>query len=331
MAREPGEAGPERGRAMAAADVAVFEALRPLLTGLAYRMLGEVQEAEDAVQDAYLRWDGADRAAVEEPRAWLTKVVTNLCLTRLTSARARRESYAGAWLPEPVPGGPPAPGAPFGTLGALGPLETVQQRDSVSLALLSLMEALTPAERAVFVLREAFAYPHREIAGILEVTEAASRQLHHRARLRVAAAERRFAPDGAEWRRLVERFLDAAARGDMAALEELLAADVVAWSDGGGKVSAARRPVAGRDRVARFLLGVAGRTAGLAPGTFTAAVEDVNGGPAVVGRLDGTVVVIAALEVSGGLITAVHSVLNPDKLAYASRVLSHPGGPSGPS
>lgn len=152
-------AEPAGTRPMEAARVAEFEALRPTLMGIGYRMLGEVQEAEDAVQDAYLRWDGADRAAVEEPRAWLIKVVTNLCLSRLTSARARRESYAGPWLPEPVPAAAQA--------AAAGPLETVQQRDSVSLALLTLMESLTPAERAVFVLREAFGYPHREIAEIL--------------------------------------------------------------------------------------------------------------------------------------------------------------------
>ncbi|MFG2090695.1 MULTISPECIES: sigma-70 family RNA polymerase sigma factor [unclassified Spirillospora] len=151
---------------MAAGEAAEFEAMRPRLTGIAYRMLGEVQEAEDAVQDAFLRWNRTDRAAAEEPRAWLTKVVTNLCLNRLTSARARRESYIWPWLPEPVPAAAPGP---------LEPLETVQQRDSVSLALLTPMESLTPAERAVFVLREAFAYPHRQIADILEVSEASSR------------------------------------------------------------------------------------------------------------------------------------------------------------
>src|SRR5690242_1638883 len=144
--------------------IAEFEAERPWLLGIAYRMLGEVQEAEDTVQDAYLRWTAADRTDVDSPRAWLTKAVTNLCLNRLDSARARRETYVGPWLPEPVLAGP-----------VLGPLETVEQRDTVSVAMLTLMERLTPAERAVFVLREAFGYPHHEIAGMLDVTDAASR------------------------------------------------------------------------------------------------------------------------------------------------------------
>jgi RNA polymerase sigma-70 factor (TIGR02957 family) len=308
------------------AGLAAFEELRPRLTGLAYRMLGEVQEAEDAVQDAYLRWSGTDRAAVEEPRAWLIKVVTNLCLNRLASARARRETYAGPWLPEPVPGG-------AGGLGArvLGPLETAEQRDSVSLALLALMESLTPAERAVFVLREAFGYRHRDIAGVLDVTETASRQLHRRARQRVASAERRFAPPGERWRRLVERFLDAAVRGDLAALEALLAEDVVAWSDGGGKVSAARNAVTGRTRVARFLLGVARRAADLPAGSLEPSIEEVNGVPALAVRVDGELTMIVVLEASGDRATAVHAVLNPDKLAFAARALSRSGRLPGPS
>ncbi|MEU9019567.1 RNA polymerase sigma-70 factor [Actinomadura sp. NPDC048394] len=307
------------------AGLAAFEGLRPRLTGLAYRMLGEVQEAEDAVQDAYLRWNGTDRAAVEEPRAWLIKVVTNLCLNRLASARARRETYTGPWLPEPVPGA--------GGLGArvLGPLETAEQRDSVSLALLTLMESLTPAERAVFVLREAFGYKHRDIAEVLDVTETASRQLHRRARQRVASAERRFAPPGERWRRLVERFLDAAVRGDLAGLEAILAEDVVAWSDGGGKVTAARNAIAGRTRVARFLLGVARRAADLPGASLEPSIEEVNGVPALAVRVDGELTMIAVLEASGDRVTAVHAVLNPDKLGFAARALSRSGRLPGPS
>jgi RNA polymerase sigma-70 factor (ECF subfamily) len=307
------------------AGLAAFEELRPRLTGLAYRMLGEVQEAEDAVQDAYLRWNGTDRAAVEEPRAWLIKVVTNLCLNRLASARARRETYTGPWLPEPVPGA--------GELGArvLGPLETAEQRDSVSLALLTLMESLTPAERAVFVLREAFGYKHRDIAEVLDVTETASRQLHRRARQRVASAERRFAPPGERWRRLVERFLDAAVRGDLAGLEAILAEDVVAWSDGGGKVTAARNAIAGRTRVARFLLGVARRAADLPGASLEPSIEEVNGVPALAVRVDGELTMIAVLEASGDRVTAVHAVLNPDKLGFAARALSRSGRLPGPS
>jgi RNA polymerase sigma-70 factor (ECF subfamily) len=308
------------------AGLAAFEELRPRLTGLAYRMLGEVQEAEDAVQDAYLRWSATDRAAVEEPRAWLIKVVSNLCLNRLASARARRETYAGPWLPEPVPAGADGLGA-----RVLGPLETAEQRDSVSLALLALMESLTPAERAVFVLREAFGYRHRDIAGVLDVTEAASRQLHRRARRRVASAERRFAPPDERWRRLVERFLDAAVRGDLAGLEAVLAEDVVAWSDGGGKVSAARKAVTGRARVARFFAGVARRALDLPGASLEPSIEEVNGVPALAVRVDGELTMIAVLEASGDRVTAVHAVLNPDKLAFAARALSRSGRLPGPS
>ncbi|MFB6938557.1 sigma-70 family RNA polymerase sigma factor [Streptomyces chartreusis] len=152
-----------------------FETHRPRLFGLAYRMLGSAHEAEDTVQDAYLRFSGADRGAIEHPAAWLARVVTNLCLTRLTSARARREQYVGPWLPEPV----------ITSDGTLGPLESAEQRDAVSLAMLVLLERLTPTERAVYVLREAFAYGHREIAEVLELTEANCRQLYRRAVQRV--------------------------------------------------------------------------------------------------------------------------------------------------
>jgi RNA polymerase sigma-70 factor (TIGR02957 family) len=290
-------------------NVEAFEQWRPLMMGIAYRMLGEVHEAEDAVQDAYLRWSRAE--AIEAPAAWLTKVVTNLCVNRLTSARARRESYVGTWLPEPVPAAE----------GAFGPMETVEQRETVSLALLSLMENLTPAERAVFVLREAFAYPHREIAEIIDVSEAASRQLHSRARKHLGDVSPRFDPDPGEVRRLVERFVAAAVQGDVGGLEALLAEDVVAWSDGGGKVTAARRLIVGRDRVIRFVAGVVGRLGPVEP-----AFEEVNGHLALVGRLDGTPVIVADFEVSRGRIVALRNVLNPDKL----RRLSHSGASPGP-
>src|SRR6266700_3976369 len=191
--------------------VAEFEAERSWLLGVAYRMLGEVQEAEDMVQDAYLRWTAADRTAVESPRAWLTKTVTNLCLSRLTSARARRESYVGPWLPEPVLTG-------HGGDAVLGPLETVEQRDTVSVAMLTLMERLTPAERAVFVLREAFGYPHHEIAEMLDITDIASRQLHTRARRHLSERDRHRPADPSATRELVERFLEAAFQGDLAGL-----------------------------------------------------------------------------------------------------------------
>jgi RNA polymerase sigma-70 factor (ECF subfamily) len=293
------------------ATVEEFEKQRPRLLGLAYRLLGEVGEAEDAVQDAYLRWSAADHTRIAAPPAWLAKVVTNLCLNRLMSARARREAYLGPWLPEPVLTGLSGNGAGM----ILGPLETVEQRDSVSLALLMLMETLTPAERAVFVLREAFSYSHQEIAEILDLTEAGSRQLQHRARQRLGDPERRFEPVHGQWQRLVERFLGAAVEGDVAGLTEMLAEDVIAWSDGGGKASAARRPIFGRDKVLRSILGLLARHAD----GMEISIEEVNGAPGLVGRADGALTAIVAFELVDDTITGLYSVLNPDKLALANR------------
>ncbi|WP_079169120.1 MULTISPECIES: RNA polymerase sigma-70 factor [unclassified Streptomyces] len=294
-----------------------FESHRPRMFGLAYRMLGQAEEAEDVVQDAFLRWSGADRSAVERPGAWLAKVVTNLCLNRLTSARARREQYPGPWLPEPVATGD----------GTLGPLESAEQRDTVSTALLMLLERLTPTERAVYVLREAFAYSHREIAGVLDVSEANSRQLYRRAAARVAEAEprRTDAADERRLRELVEAFVAAAREGDMAGLEKLLAADVTFWSDGGGVVTAARRPIEGRDKVLRFLMG----TPMQATAALRLAVAELNGVPALVAWAGDTVAAAATFEARGGAVTAVRSVLNPEKLTYVGRQLSHPGAPAG--
>jgi RNA polymerase sigma-70 factor (TIGR02957 family) len=293
---------------------AEFQAERGRLFGLAYRLLGSAADAEDVVQDAFVRWHGADRASIAAPSAWLAKVVTNLCLNRLSSAAARRERYVGPWLPEPVLTGD----------GTLGPMERAQQRESVSLGLLVLLERLTPAERAVFVLREAFGYGHRDIAGILDLSEANCRQLHRRARQRVAGASPRFRPGRRQWRDLVERFLAAARDGDVRALEQALAADVVAWADGGGQVTAARRPVAGRRRVARYLAGAFGRFASGLDLTLT----EVNGEPAVLGWAGETLLGLTVLEISGGRITALRTIANPDKLRYAQRQaarLSHSG------
>ncbi|MDT0437095.1 MULTISPECIES: RNA polymerase sigma-70 factor [Streptomyces] len=284
-----------------------FESHRSRLFGLAYRMLGSAHEAEDTVQDAYLRFSGADRAAIEHPAAWLAKVVTNLCLNRLTSARARRESYVGDWLPEPV----------ATSDGALGPLESAEQREAVSMAMLVLLERLTPAERAVYVLREAFGYGHQEIAGVLELGEANCRQLYRRAVRRVGEPETRFEPAPERWEELVTSFLTAARDGDLSALERRLSADVVWWSDGGGKVRAALRPIAGRAKVARFLAGGGPRfTGGL---VFSPA--EINGGTALVARSGETVVAVLVFDIRDGLITRVRSVVNPEKLEYVGRQL----------
>ncbi|MGK8511539.1 RNA polymerase sigma-70 factor [Nocardia asiatica] len=282
-----------------------FEGHRPRLFALAYRMLGSATEAEDAVQETYLRWDGADRAQIRSAEAWLTTALVNLCRTWLVSARARRETYVGPWLPEPVPT----------ARGELGPLETVEERELVSLALLAALERLTPVERAVFVLREAFGYAHREIANMLDVTETNSQQIFRRAGRRVREGRTRFAIPAEHANELVERFLKAARDGDIEALERMLAADVSATADGGGQVSAARRPVVGANQVARYL---AGLLRWEVPG-MRLLVEEVNGAPAAVARVDGAPLVVVGIEVADGAVTALRLIVNPEKLSYLAR------------
>lgn len=286
------------------APVAEFEARRGRLFGLAYRMLGSAAEAEDVVQDAYLRWGRAVRADIVRPDAWLAKVVTNLCLTRLTSARAEREQYVGPWLPEPV------------RTDDLGPLETVAQRDSVSYAVLVLLERLTPAERAVFVLREAFGYSHGEIAALMDLSEANTRQLYRRASVHLAERRRRFEPDRTTRERLTRSFLTAATTGDLAALEQLLARDVTSWADGGGRAPTARRPVKGRAEVARYLAGSWRKV----PGGVHFTVADVNGGTGILADVDGTVYGAVVLEFDDTRIAAIRVVANPAKLSHLGAV-----------
>jgi RNA polymerase sigma factor (sigma-70 family) len=288
---------------VAGEKLALFEASRPRLFGLAYRMLGEAVEAEDVVQDAYLRWERSEAVAV--PEAWLTKVVSNLCRNRLTSARARRERYVGSWLPEPI----------LVADRGLGPSETVEQRDTLSLGMLVLLERLTPPERLAFVLREAFGHSHREIAEILEVDEAHARQLHHRARRQVGTPRKRFTATPEQGRKMVERFLAAAADGDVAGLEQLLADDVVAWFDGGGKVGRPRPPVIGRAQVVRYLIGWVGH-----PRAANAEITigAVNGEPAVLVHEAGRLFCVIVPELTDDGIVAVRTIANPDKLTFAA-------------
>jgi len=289
----------------------VFEAERRRLFGLAYRMLGSAADAEDVLQDAFLRWAAADRAAVAEPAAWLTAAVTNLCVTFLTSARVRRERYPGPWLPEPVLTGADD--------GPLGPLETAEQRESVSMALLMLCERLTAPERAVLILHEAFGYRYREIAGILGRSEAACRQLRRRAAERLGAARPGLGParppDPARWQRLVSQFLAAAAAGDVAGLEQVLADDVVYWSDGGGRVPAALRPVRGRAKVARLFAAVTSRVASVTQ----ISVTEVNASPALLVWEGDTLLAVLIPQVADGAITSVYMIANPGKLARTAR------------
>ncbi|MEH0969947.1 RNA polymerase sigma-70 factor [Micromonospora sp. CPCC 205546] len=292
-------------------DVERFEATRPRLEAIAYRLLGSATEAEDAVQETFLRWQAADVERIEVPEAWLTKVLTNLCLNQLTSARARRETYVGQWLPEPLLAGDPM----------LGPAETAEQRESVSYAVLTLLERLAPGERAVYVLREAFGYPHREIAAILDITEAASQQLLHRARKHVADGRARTEIDAAAARRVVEEFLAAATGGRVEPLVRLLTEDAIAVGDGGGKVPARARAFEGAVAVAKFLWGLfrPGKAKrALVGGTPEVHAWTANGDPAVVAVIDGRVVGIMCLEVTAEGIAALRAQGNPDKLERAT-------------
>ncbi|MER7459328.1 RNA polymerase sigma-70 factor [Micromonospora sp. NPDC126480] len=292
-------------------DVDRFEASRLRLEAIAYRLLGSAGEAEDAVQETFLRWQAADVDRIEVPEAWLTKVLTNLCLNQLTSARARRETYVGQWLPEPLLAGDPM----------LGPADTVEQRESVSYAVLALLERLSPNERAVYVLREAFDYQHREIAEILDVTESASQQLFHRAKKHIAAGKARTEVDGAAARRVVEEFLAAAGSGQVERLVRLLTEDATAIGDGGGKVPARAKAFEGAVAVAKFLRGLF--TPGEAKRAIVGGAPEVhlwtaNGEPAVVAVVDGRVVGVMCLEVTADGIAAVRNQVNPDKLERAT-------------
>ncbi|MCP9985434.1 RNA polymerase sigma factor SigJ [Streptomyces sudanensis] len=295
-------------------DVDRFEVARPRLGAIAYRLLGSAAEAEDAVQETFLRWQAADAERVEVPEAWLTKVLTNLCLNQLASARARRETYVGQWLPEPLLDGDPM----------LGPADTAERRESVSYAVLALMERLSPAERAVYVLREAFDYPHREIAAILDITESASQQLLHRARKHVADGRRaRPGVDEAAARRIVEEFLTAATGGRIEPLLRLLTEDAVAIGDGGGKVPARTRPLEGALAVAKLMRGLfrpSPAKRAVVGGPAEVHLATANGGPAVVVVAGGRVVGVLCPEVTAEGITALRSQANPDKLVRATAV-----------
>src|SRR3954454_16035541 len=292
-------------------DVDRFELSRPRLEAIAYHLLGSANEAQDVVQEAFLRWHAADVDRVEVPEAWLTKVLTNLCLNRLTSARARRETYVGRWLPEPLLAGDPM----------LGPAETAEQREAVSYAVLTLLERLSPNERAVYVLREAFDYPHREIAELLDITEAASQQIFHRARKHVEKATSRPAIDTAAAQRIVEEFLAAATSGQTDELVRLLTKDAIAVGDGGGKAPARTKAFAGAVAVAKFVRGMftsAGAKRLIVGGSPEVYAWTANGEPAVVAAVEGRVVAIMCLEVTAEGIAACRTQANPDKLERAT-------------
>jgi RNA polymerase sigma-70 factor (ECF subfamily) len=282
--------------------VADFERHRRLLFSIAYRMLGSVADAEDILQDAFIRWQHASKTEVKSPKAFLITVVTRLCINYLQSARARREQYVGEWLPEPLV-----------TDLESQPLRTVQVDESVSMALLLLLERLTPVERAVFLLQEIFDYTHAEIAKTLELTEANCRQLLRRAREHVRLARPRFRASVKEHHKVLEHFQEAAATGNMDGLLALLSFDVVLHSDGGGKAPAFPLPIYGPDEVARAVVQGLRTLLSLKP---VQRIVQVNGEPGIVSYVNGRPHSVFTLQVNDGRIDAIFIVTNPKKLSH---------------
>ena len=277
-----------------------FAPVRPRLFGIAYRMLGSAAEAEDIVQDVWLRWQSTNRRAVQNPPAYLATTTTRLCINLAQSAHTRRETYVGTWLPEPVDTGNDP------TVGA-------ERAEALKLAVLMLLEKLSPTERAAYVLREAFDYSYHQIADILQMEEANVRQLVSRARKHITDG-RRTPVSADEQRRLLEAFIAAARKADMAALESLFSEDVVSTSDGGGIVRAARVPVVGRERVAKFIASAAHFWDGV-----TLAWVETNGQAAVLVSRDGVPVAITTIDASAQGIDQIVWILRPSKLAAISR------------
>lgn len=281
-----------------------FEAYRALLFTIAYRMTGSAADAEDLVQDAYIRYAATDHDVVRDVKAFLVTILTRLALDKLKSAQRQREEYVGPWLPEPVFTG--IDGDPYAR---------ATRDEQIGMALLRTLERLSPQERAVLLLHDVLDHDHNEIADLLGITSAASRQLLHRAKERVAAEKQRYTPPPEQQKRLIESFVAAAAHGDVAALRNVLAEDVVVFADGGGKTFAARRPVTGAEMVAKLWVGIVTK---FGEGVV-ASIEEVNGELALVGRRDGALISIGMFTFDGDRIREIVSVVNPDKLAFAER------------
>lgn len=289
-----------------------FERLRPRLFAIAYRMLGTRAEAEDMVQEAWLRLQRT--TGVDSVDGFLVTTVTRLCIDHLRSARVQRETYVGPWLPEPL----------VGDMGEADPESAAERAEALSLAVLRVLDRLDPVERAVFLLREVFDYPYAEVARVVGRREDHCRQLARRARDRVREERPAVEAEPAEHQRLLSLFLEASEAGDLAALEALLAEEVVLVSDGGGKAKAALNPIFGADRVARFMVGIRQKVEGALTVSFTRA----NGLPAALVYVDGRLDTFVALDVRDGRIAAVFNLRNPDKLP---RSLPGDGSPPPPS
>ncbi|MCD0483517.1 RNA polymerase sigma-70 factor [Streptacidiphilus sp. ASG 303] len=294
------------------ADEQVFHEYRRLLFSVAYRLLGSAADAEDAVQDTWIKWSFADRSHVADPKAYLTRIVSNLALERLRSTRHKREDYVGPWLPEPI-------------LTSGDTADAVTDAESVSMAMLVVLETLSPLERAVFVLKEVFGFSHAEIAQAVERSEVAVRQAAHRAHGHVRARRPRFAADRGRRREVTERFFAAATGGDINALMELLSPDVTLWTDGGGKVRQALKPVVGAQTVASWFAAIGTLTyEGVQPAGMSAELVEINGGPGMVFSAPGRVIATVTFDFAAdGRITAIHNVANPDKLQAVTNGTAH--------
>jgi len=276
----------------------VFASARPMLFAIAYRMLGSVMDAEDLVQDAYLRWQEAPETDVRSPRAYLTTIVTRLAINQLRAARTKRETYVGPWLPEP--------------LVTEDTPDTVELAESLSMAFLVLLERLSPIERAVFLLHEVFDFEYAEIARMVDKTEANCRQLFARARKRLGTRRPRFEADPEQAQRLTQRFTEASVAGDLDGLLALLAEDITVWADGGGKVpGAALKPVRGATPVARFVLGIMRR---VVPAGTVLRPAEINGQPGFIAYVSGRPLSALILDIRDGRIQTIYAIGNPDKL-----------------
>jgi RNA polymerase sigma-70 factor, ECF subfamily len=296
----------KRGEPISEAATETFERHRSLLFSIAYRMLGSVMEAEDVVQEAFLRWQEASGRGIHAPKSYLSTVVTRLSIDRLRSAKARREEYVGPWLPEPIATGEGSDVA-----------DAVALDETLSMAFLVLLESLTPVERAVFLLREVFDYDYAEIASLVGKSEDNCRQISRRARQSVAARRPRFESSPEQEERLMSSFLEACMSGDMEGLLALLSADATLWSDGGGKTRAALNPIHGADRIARFFSGILRK----APPGLVVRRASINGRPGFIGYFEnGRPQSFTTFDVAEGSIRAIRLVVNPEKLRNVPRM-----------
>jgi len=286
------------------AKLETFQRHRGLLASIAYRMLGSVADAEDMLQDTFIRWQ-ASSDAVESPRAFLITILSRLCINHLQSARVQREEYFGQWLPEPLP-------TPLG-----GPFEDIQVDDSLSIAFLAVLERLNPVERAVFLLREIFEYGYGEIGTILGETEVNCRQILRRAKQRIEEGRLRFAASQQDRLTLLQRFRNASSQGDMEGLIALLSHDAALYADGGGKARAVPNPIFGSGNIARFIKNAPKK---LLPANLVQRLAEINGQPGIISYADGDPFSVFTLDVRDGQIQNIYIISNPEKLRYIPKL-----------